>query len=120
LCLTVAPLTATVLASADVRHAGVASGANNAVARAAGLVAVAALPAAVGLNAASYHQPVRFNHGFDLATMISAAVLLIAAVLAGYLIDNDVLRPAGQPAPEPAARITCPIGAPQLLPAPRR
>ena len=58
LSLTVAPLTATVLASADVRHAGVASGVNNAVARAAGLVAVAALPAAVGLGAASYHQPV--------------------------------------------------------------
>ncbi len=61
LCLTVAPLTATVLASADVRHAGVASGVNNAVARAAGLVAVAALPAAVGLTAASYHEPAQLQ-----------------------------------------------------------
>ncbi len=92
LCLTVAPLTATVLASADVRHAGVASGVNNAVARAAGLVAVAALPAAVGLTAASYHQPASFNHGFDLATTICAVILLIAAVLAWILIDNNVLR----------------------------
>jgi EmrB/QacA subfamily drug resistance transporter len=120
LCLTVAPLTATVLASADVRHAGVASGVNNAVARAAGLVAVAALPAVVGLNAVSYHQPVHFNHGFDIATLISAVILLIAAVLAGFLIDNNVLSPAGQRAPEPEARTSCPIGAPQLLPAPRR
>ena len=95
LALTVAPLTATVLASADVRHAGVASGVNNAVARAAGLVAVAALPAAVGLGAASYHQPARFNHGFDLATAICAVILLIAAALAATLVDNKVLRPEG-------------------------
>ena len=94
LCLTVAPLTATVLASADVRHAGVASGVNNAVARAAGLVAVAALPAIVGLTAASYHEPASFNHGFDLATAISAAILLVAAALAAVLINNNVLRPA--------------------------
>ena len=48
LSLTVAPLTATMLASADARHAGVASGVNNAVARSAGLLAVAGLPAASG------------------------------------------------------------------------
>ena len=48
LSMTVAPLTATVLASADDRHAGVASGVNNATARAAGLLSVAGLPAAVG------------------------------------------------------------------------
>jgi EmrB/QacA subfamily drug resistance transporter len=118
LTMTVAPLTATVLASADVRHAGVASGVNNAVARAAGLVAVAALPVAVGLGAASYHQPARFNHGFDLATTICAVVLLSAAVLAAVLIDNSVLRPAGVPAPQPEAPINCTVGAPPLLPAP--
>ena len=44
LAATVAPVTATVLAAADERHAGVASGVNNAVARTAQLVAVAALP----------------------------------------------------------------------------
>jgi MFS family permease len=120
LVLTVAPLTATVLASADVRHAGVASGVNNAVARAAGLVAVAALPAAVGLTAASYHEPLRFNHGFDLATGICAVILVIAAALAATLVDNNVLRPAGRPLPEPEARTSCAIAAPTLQPAPRR
>ena len=42
LAATVAPLTATVLADADEEHAGIASGTNNAIARAAGLLGVAA------------------------------------------------------------------------------
>src|SRR5215469_4021980 len=119
LSLTVAPLTATVLASADVRHAGVASGVNNAVARAAGLIAVAALPAAVGLTAASYHIPAQFNHGFDVATTVCSVILLIAAGLAATLVDNDVLKPAGLPLPAPEAKTVCTITAPQLQPNPR-
>ena len=47
LSATVAPLTATVLADADEEHAGIASGINNAIARAAGLLGVAALGAVV-------------------------------------------------------------------------
>src|SRR5215213_6468624 len=47
LAASVAPLTATVLADADEDHAGIASGVNNAIARAAGLLGVAALGAVV-------------------------------------------------------------------------
>jgi EmrB/QacA subfamily drug resistance transporter len=47
LAMTVAPLTATVLADADEHHAGIASGVNNAIARVAGLLAIAAVGAAV-------------------------------------------------------------------------
>jgi hypothetical protein len=47
LAATVAPLTATVLADADEEHAGIASGTNNAIARAAGLLGVAALGAVI-------------------------------------------------------------------------
>jgi MFS family permease len=117
LTLTVAPLTATVLASADVRHAGVASGVNNAVARAAGLVAVAALPAAVGLGAASYHIPSEFSHGFMLATIICAVLLVAAALLAALLINNNVLRPDGVQHAAPECLTNCTVGAPPLEPA---
>jgi EmrB/QacA subfamily drug resistance transporter len=47
LSLTVAPLTATVLADADEHNAGIASGVNNAIARIAGLLGVAAIGAVV-------------------------------------------------------------------------
>jgi MFS family permease len=47
LSATVAPLTATVLADADEHNAGIASGVNNAIARIAGLLAIAAIGAVV-------------------------------------------------------------------------
>jgi EmrB/QacA subfamily drug resistance transporter len=47
LVATVTPLTATVLADADERNAGIASGVNNAIARVAGLLCIAAIGAVV-------------------------------------------------------------------------
>lgn len=53
LAMTVAPLTATVLGSVEPGHSGLASGANNAVARIAGLVAIAAVGAVLSASFSS-------------------------------------------------------------------
>jgi EmrB/QacA subfamily drug resistance transporter len=117
LSLTVAPLTATVLASADVRHAGVASGVNNAVARAAQLLAVAGLPAAVGLTSAGYHSASAFGSGFRTAMVVCAALLVCGSVLSALTIDNSVLRAEPRhPVPQPECRTTCAVCGPPLEP----
>ncbi|MCN9241842.1 MFS transporter [Streptomyces sp. RY43-2] len=78
----VAPLTATVLASVDTGQAGLASGINNAAARAAGLVAVAALPLLAGMGPEAYRSADAFDAAFRRAMPICAGVLVAGAVLA--------------------------------------
>jgi len=102
IALIVSPLTATVLASADVRNAGIASGVNNAVTRVAGLIAVAGLPVAVGLRAGAYRSPALLTSGFHLAMLICAGLLALAALLGCTLIDDHVL--AGPPGRRPSVR----------------
>jgi EmrB/QacA subfamily drug resistance transporter len=87
LSLTVAPLTTTVLADARAGDAGVASGVNNAIARIAGLLAIAIL----GILAAGGGDHLTV-HGFHV-TMAAVAGLLVCGGLIGAIgIRNP--RPA--------------------------
>jgi MFS family permease len=71
LALTVAPLTATVLADASESDAGIASAVNNAIARTAGLIAVAAIGAIV---ASYYGQTLIANVDHRLPASAESAV----------------------------------------------
>jgi EmrB/QacA subfamily drug resistance transporter len=92
LSLMVATLTATVLAAAPDEHAGIASGVNNAVARAGPLLAVAALPVAVGLHGEEYADPVAFDAAYGTAMMACAALLAAGGLVSWLTIRNRVLE----------------------------
>jgi EmrB/QacA subfamily drug resistance transporter len=102
LALTVAPLTATVLAAAPARHAGVASGVNNAISRGAGLIAIAIVPGLSGLTGDAYQNPQIFAAGFRIAMLISAGLAAVGGALAWSLIRNVV---AGRARSCPAAEL---------------
>jgi EmrB/QacA subfamily drug resistance transporter len=102
LTLTVAPLTATVLAAAPAQHAGVASGINNAIARAAGLIAIAVIPGLAGLTGDAYRDPAVLAKGVRIAMLISAAVTAAGGALAWVLIRNEI---PGRVDSCPAARL---------------
>ncbi|GAB6986574.1 MFS transporter [Nocardioides pyridinolyticus] len=88
LALMVAPLTATVLAAAPDEHAGVASGVNNAVARAGSLLAVAALPVAVGLTGEEYADAAVFDAAYGSALLICAALLVAGGAISWVTIRD--------------------------------
>lgn len=110
LALSVAPLTATVLESAEPRYAGTASGVNNAVARTAGLLAVAVIPLVAGLGGADYTDPVSFAAAFHTAMLISAALLGLSCLVAVLLPRKQAPGWAAAPRPgRPAAPVTGPF-----------
>jgi len=77
----VAPLTATALAAAP-------AAVNNDVARVAGLVAVAVLPALAGISGESYLHPALLAHGFRNAALLAAVFCAAGGVLAAVTIRN--------------------------------
>ena len=93
LALMVAPLTATVMAAAPDDSAGIASGVNNAVARAGSLLAVAALPMAVGLAGDDYRDPARFDTAYGSAMIACAVLLALGGLLSWFTIPARVRTP---------------------------
>lgn len=116
LVFVVAPVTATVLAAAPERHAGLASGVNNAVARTASLLAVAVLPLAAGLSSDAYRDPVALTDAFHTAMRIAAVLAAAGGVLAWLTISSDVLERGAAAEEEPAHHFThCGVGGPPLV-----
>lgn len=117
LTVTVTPVTATVLAAVDDRHAGLASGVNNAVARTAQLLAVAALPVAAGLGGGDFIDPTAFARGFGVAMAIAAALSFVGGAISWLYIRSDLLAEA--PELEALDQRHCGVEAPPTLPTSR-
>jgi EmrB/QacA subfamily drug resistance transporter len=111
------PLTASAMNSAPDSLAGLASGVNNAVARVAGLLWIAALPPITGLTGAAYTDPARFRSSFAQISWICAAAFACAAALAATFITGpgrSTAAPRRALIQTPVPHLACPVtfGAP--------
>lgn len=118
LAATVAPLTATVLDSVDERHIGTASGANNGIARVAGLLAIAVLGVAIAaqfdanvggevagpLTAAA---PQASTDAFHLGIGLAGLMMIAGGIVAGFGIVNPERRVEAVPATSTATAGEC-------------
>jgi EmrB/QacA subfamily drug resistance transporter len=91
----ITPITATVLASVDSEHSGIASAVNNALSRLGQMIAVAALPLVAGLSGSAFEDPAKMAAGFPVAMTVAAGASFAAALLAWTTISNDVLSRSG-------------------------
>ena len=98
LSLAVAPLTVAVLDSVGPGQAGIAAAVNNAVARLAGLLGVAAVPWAAGLSMLGPRlDPVLLTEGFHRATLLCAALCAAASVASVIWVPSRKGAKPGEP-----------------------
>lgn len=113
LTLLVTPLTATVLAAAPAPAVGLASGVNNAVARTAGLLAVAMVPVVGDLGGRGLIDPTRVLAGSRSVMWAAVALMVVAAVLSWTTVPGRVGEPEEAAAPCP--EFHCSPSAPPLV-----
>jgi EmrB/QacA subfamily drug resistance transporter len=94
LAITVAPLTATVLADADETDAGIASAINNAIARVAGLIGISAIGALVAskLPGETFGANQQSVDAFHEAIVLCAALVAAGGIVAAFGIENPRRR----------------------------
>jgi EmrB/QacA subfamily drug resistance transporter len=117
LALTVAPLTTTALAAVEDRHAGVASGVNNAVARSGQLLAVASIPVLAGFSAGEAVGADELLAGFDRVMRIAALAAAVAAAISWATVrrpDLPVAAPAWHCAASGPPAVTADTGGSRL------
>jgi EmrB/QacA subfamily drug resistance transporter len=88
----VAPLTATVMSSAPPDEVGIASGVNNAIARAGSLLALALLPVLAGLHGEAYQHVVTMVHGYRVVTACCAGLLVASAAIIALTVRTRRLE----------------------------
>ena len=84
LSITVAPLTSAVLGSIKSTQAGIGSAVNNAVARIAGLLAVAAIGLAIGTSVSL--------SGFRTGIMLCSVLLIFGGIVSAVGIQNSQVK----------------------------
>lgn len=109
LSLAVAPLTTTALAAAEDRHAGVASGVNNAVARAAGLLAVAALPLLSGVGT-DLVDPTALARAHAVAMLWCAGLLAAGGLVAAATVPSTFAEVRASAGGRSVGPVTAPEG----------
>lgn len=87
--ITVAPLTSAVLGAIEPERSGIASAVNNAVARIAGLIAIALLGAVIGT--------VVDDAWLDAALLLCAGLMLVGALISAIGIENPARERAASP-----------------------
>ncbi|MCG5213038.1 MFS transporter [Streptosporangium sp. KLBMP 9127] len=87
------PITATVLGAVPDARAGTASAVSNGVARAAGLIVVAALPLLAGLPQDAANNSAALDRGFDVGMLICGGLFILGGLIVWFGLPHPQASP---------------------------